>query len=108
MHNATVAHGSKQEGKGEVDAEDACAQVAILERNRMTRAECDLLKCAAVLAQRDLALRPTVQIIENRFGHPTTRNRPEVFDADNARRRDCAMGSSHLQFQYPGFIKTVR
>jgi hypothetical protein len=49
----------------------------------MARPECHILKGAAILAKRNLALGPAVQIVKNGFRHSATRQRPEILDANN-------------------------
>jgi hypothetical protein len=49
----------------------------------MTRPECYILKDAAILAKRDLALGTAVQIIKNSFRHSATRQGPEILDTND-------------------------
>jgi hypothetical protein len=72
----------------------------------MTRAKGDVLESTAVLAERNLAFRATIQIVENRLWQSAARNRPKIFDADHAGRRDCTGCSGHRRFQYARFLKT--
>ena len=60
----------------------------------MPRPEGDVLEGAAVLAERDLAFRASVEIVEDGAGHAAARQGPQILDGDHAGRRDPSRGSS--------------
>src|SRR5438477_8775267 len=64
----------------------------------MARPECHILKGAAILAKRNLALGAAVQIVKNGFRHSATRQRPEILDANNPGGCDFA-GRSRSHFK---------
>src|SRR5213596_2643591 len=64
----------------------------------MARPECHILKGAAILAKRNLALGTAVQIVKNCFRHSATRQRPEILDANNPGGCDFA-GRSRSHFK---------
>jgi hypothetical protein len=86
MHQAAVAHGSKQGGEGKLEAQDAGAQIAVRHRYCMTRSEGDVMKCTAVLSECDLAFCTAVQVVENGLRQPATGQGPEILDANDAWR----------------------
>jgi hypothetical protein len=61
VHKAAVANGSEQEWEREIEAENAGAQIAIGERDRMARAEGDIFIDAAILAKSDFAFRAAIK-----------------------------------------------
>jgi hypothetical protein len=65
---------TERTGRGEVEAQDAATQVAIGKRDCVARTECDVLKGAAILAERDLAFGASVEVVEHRPGHSATRH----------------------------------
>jgi hypothetical protein len=65
MHQAAVSHRRKQERKRKIEAQNACAQVATRDCNRMPRTKCDVVEYPAILAERDLAFGAAVQIVKH-------------------------------------------
>src|SRR5216683_4524155 len=86
MHEAAVAHGREQEWERKVEAQHACAQIAMGNGNRMTWPERHVLKDAAILSERDLAFGAAIEIVEDPFRNSATRHRPEIVDANDAGR----------------------
>jgi hypothetical protein len=84
MHEAAVADGSQQKREGEIKSQNAGPKIALGQRDRVTRAQCDILKYAAVLSQRNFAFGATVQIVEHGPRQAAARQRPEIGDADDA------------------------
>jgi len=95
MHEAAVADGSEHEWESEIEAENAGAQVAIGDGDRMARAEGDVLIDAAIFAEGDLAFGAAIKVVEDGPGHAATGEGAEICDADYAGRGDGAGGSSH-------------
>src|SRR5260370_1221408 len=95
VHDTAVSHGGKQEGKGKVEAQNAGTQIAIRNRDRMAGPECHVFKGATILAKRNLAFGAAVQIVKNGFRHSSTRQRPEILDANNPGGCYFAGRSSH-------------
>ena len=90
VHETGISHRSKQDGKGQVEAQNASTQVAIRKRDRVTRPECHVLKGAAILSKRHLAFGASVEIVEHGLGHSATCQRPEILHADHPWGRDFA------------------
>jgi hypothetical protein len=65
MHEAAVADRRQQKRKRKLETKDRRAQAAIRERDCMTRPKGDVVKYPAILAERDLALSATIEIIEH-------------------------------------------
>src|SRR6202023_2323789 len=55
MQEAAVPHGSKQERQAKIKTQHPRTQRTIRKRDGVARAERDIFKCPAILAQRDLA-----------------------------------------------------
>ncbi len=98
MHEPAVANGSEQEGKSEIEAKNARAQVAIGERDRVSGTEGDVLIDAAIFAEGNLAFGATIKVIEDGFGYAPLGDGSEISDADYARRGDGTGRSSHFCF----------
>jgi len=96
MHHPAVANRCKQRGERKVAAKDFGAQITIRHGNRIARPESKGLKCAAVLLQRDLALGPSVEVVEDRGRQSTLGEATQIFNIDDARRRDGSGVASHL------------
>jgi hypothetical protein len=88
VHEAAVADRSEQEWESEIEAENAGAQVAIADGDRMAGAESDVLIDAAIFAKSDLAFGAAVEVIKNRSGHAALGEGAEVCNADYAGRGD--------------------
>src|SRR6202795_95288 len=95
VHQAAVADGSEQEWESEIEAENAGAQVAIADGDRMARSEGDVLIDAAIFAECDLAFGAAIKVVEEAPGHAGWGGGAEICDADHAGRGDGAGGSSH-------------
>jgi len=95
VHEAAVAYRSQQEWESEIEAENAGAQVAIGDRDRVARAEGDVLIDAAIFAEGDLAFGAAIEIVEDSPGHAALGEGAEIRDADYAGRGDGAGGLSH-------------
>ena len=104
MHEAAVADGGEQERESEIEAENAGAQVAIGERDRVARTEGDVLIDAAIFAEGNLAFGAAIKVIEDGFGHAALGDGSEICDADHARRGDGTGGSSHFCYTKSGFV----
>jgi hypothetical protein len=68
MHEAAVADRGEQERESEIEAKNACAQVAVGERDGVARPEGDVLINAAVFAQRNFAFGAAIEVIEDGAG----------------------------------------
>jgi hypothetical protein len=99
MHQTAIAHRSQQEWQGKVEAQSAGMQIAISKGHCVPRPESDVLKHAAIFPQRDFALGTPVQVVEHRFRHSVTCERPEILDADDTRGCDGAGCFAHLHFR---------
>jgi len=84
VHQAAVADRSEQERESEIEAENAGAQVAIGDGDRMARAECDVLIDAAIFAEGDLAFGAAIEVVEDGPGHTALREGAEICDADHS------------------------
>src|SRR5260370_34002735 len=69
VHQAAVADRSEHEWESEIEAENAGAQVAIGDGDRMARAEGDVVVDTAVFAEGDLALGAVIEAIKSCPGH---------------------------------------
>src|SRR5260370_123404 len=65
VHQAAVADRSEHEWESEIEAENAGAQVAIGDGDRMARAEGDVVIDAAILAERDFAFGAPIKVVED-------------------------------------------
>ena len=109
MHQAAVADGSQQRRKRKVEPEHARPQIAGRHGYRLTRPERERLECPAVLAQRDFVFGAAVDVIEHRLRQAPPRQRSQVLDIDDTRRRYFARLCSHRpapvrRFQIAGSI----
>jgi len=95
VHEAAVTDGSEQERQREIEAENASAQVAMVEGYGVARTEGEVLIDAAILVEGDFAFCAAVEVIENGFGHAALGDSAEVSDADYARRGDGTGGWRH-------------
>jgi hypothetical protein len=86
MHKAAVTDRGKQERKREIEAQNACAQVALRNRDGMAGAESNVIKDTAIFPQRHFAFGPSVKIIEDRFRNPAARDGTEILNAHDSRR----------------------
>jgi hypothetical protein len=102
VHEPAVANGSEQERESEIEAKNACAQAAMVERDRVSRTESDVVIDAAVLAEGHLVFGATIKVIEDGFGHAALGDGPEISDADDARRGNGTGRSSHFCLLYQG------
>jgi hypothetical protein len=100
MHEAAVANGSEQERESEIEAENAGAQVAMVEGDGVTRTEGEVLIDAATFAEGDFAFGAAVEVIEDGFGHAPLGDGSEISDADDARRGDGTGGWRHARLLY--------
>ena len=97
MHETAISDGSQQEWKGKVETQHARAQLTIWMGYGVTGPERNVLEYPAVLAERHLAFRPAVEVVENRLRQSSTRHGPKVIDTNDARdRRGCCR---HRRFQ---------
>jgi|SRR5690349_10201869 hypothetical protein len=106
MHQAAVSDRGQQGGKRKIEAQHAGSQVTIPDGNGMARAEGDIVKHAAILTQRELAIGPSVKVIKNRPRQPATSQGPEIVDTDNVGRSHRARRSGHLLSRITSFTKT--
>jgi len=104
VHQAAVADRSQQEWEREIEAENAGAQVAIGDGDRMAGTEGDILIDAAILAEGDLAFGAAIEIVEDGPGHAAPSEGAEIRDADHSGRGDGAGGSSHSVMAVPGVV----
>jgi hypothetical protein len=88
VHQAAVANRSKQERESEIEAENAGAQVAIGDSDRMAGAEGDIVIHSAIFAERDLAFGAAIEIVEDGPGHAALGEGAEICNADYAGRGD--------------------
>jgi hypothetical protein len=99
MHQAAVAYRREKKRKGKFEAQNASAQIAVGNRNRMARAEGHVIKNPAIFTKCNFALGAAIQVIEYRFRDALAGDGAEVFNANNSGGRDSASGSRHLQSQ---------
>jgi hypothetical protein len=95
MHEAAVADGSEQEWESEIEAENAGAQVAIGDGDRMAGTEGDVLIDAAIFAEGDLAFGAAIKVVEDGPRYAALGEGAEIRDADYAGRGDGAGGLCH-------------
>ena len=95
VHQAAVADGREQEWESEIEAENAGAQVAIGDGDRMAGAEGDVLIDAAIFAEGDLAFGAAIKVVEDGPGHAALGEGAEIRDADHAGRSNGAGRLSH-------------
>ena len=100
VHEAAVANGSEQERESEIEAENAGAQVAMVEGDGVTRTEGEVLIDAATFAEGDLAFGAAIEVIEDGLGHAALGDGAEISDADYARRGDGTGGWRHAGLLY--------
>jgi hypothetical protein len=100
MHEAAVANGSEQEREREIEAENAGAQVAMVEGHGVAGTEGEVLVDAAIFVEGDFAFCAAIEVIEDRFGHAALGDGAEISDADDARRGDGTGGWRHARLLY--------
>ena len=99
VHHPQVADGRQHERQRQIAPEHARTQVARRHRHRLAGAKRQVVEGPAVLAKRHLAIGAAVDVVEHRTGHPPARERPQIVDADDARRGDAAFGSRHASLR---------
>jgi hypothetical protein len=102
MHEPAVANGSQQEGESEIEAKNACAQAATVERDCVSRTEGDVVIDTAVFAEGNLPFGAAIKVIEDGFGQAALGDGSEISDGDDARRGDGTSRSSHFCLLYQG------
>jgi len=108
VHEAAVADGGEQERESEIEAENAGAQVAIGDGDRMARSEGDVLIDAAIFSECNLAFGAAIKVVENGPGHAALGEGAKIRDADHSGRGDGARGSSHSMMAVSGVVKAGR
>src|SRR5438477_9214769 len=108
MHEAAIAHRRQQGGKRNIKTQNTRAQIAIRHCYRMTRAEGDVLKRAAVFAKCDLGFRAAVQVIENCSRQSASSQRTKILNINDTGRRDCSRGLNHSHVPESGPAQTSR
>src|SRR5262249_6910614 len=83
---AEVADRGEQRGKGEIAAEHVGAKVDAGDSDGLARPERDVLKHPTVLAQRDLVVGASVDIVEYNPGEAAPGPEAQVLDIDHVRR----------------------
>src|SRR5258708_2117877 len=104
VHQAAVADRSQQEWEREIEAENAGAQVAIGDGDRMAGAEGDVFIDAAIFSECDLAFGAAIEIVEDRPGHTALGEGAKICDADHAGRGGGAGGSGHSVMSVPRVV----
>jgi len=108
VHQAAVADRSEQERESEIEAENAGAQVAIGDGDRMAGAEGDVLIDAAIFAECDLAFGAAIKVVEDGPGYAAPGEDAEISDADYAGRGDGAGRLSHSVMAVLGVFNKAR
>ena len=85
MHQPAVSHGREHERKREIKPQNARAQTAFRDHDRVPGPEGDVLKYATVFPEGDFPLRTAVEVVEYRLRHAAACQGTKVFDAYNVR-----------------------
>src|SRR5260370_27968605 len=85
VHQAAVADRSEHEWESEIEAENAGAQVAIGDGDRMARAEGDVVVDTAIFAEGELTLGAALEVIKNSPGHSALLPHAQICDDDLSR-----------------------
>jgi len=65
MHQAAVAYRCEETGKGQIEADDADAEIAFVEGDGVARAKEDVVEGAGIFAQRGFVVGTAVEVIED-------------------------------------------
>jgi hypothetical protein len=65
VHQAAVADGGEQPGKGQIEADDADAEIAFVEGDGVARAKKDVVEGAGIFAQGGFVVGASIEVIEN-------------------------------------------
>src|ERR1019366_1372132 len=101
MHKAAVPDRSKQDRKSKIEPQNARAQIAARERDRMPRPKSDIVKYPAILPECNLAFGTAGEVVKYRLRHPLARDGAKILNAYHPGRRHSSRRSRHLQFQCP-------
>src|SRR5579864_484940 len=101
MNESAVANGRKDRGERKFGAQNFCAQVAMRHGHCIARAECDGFKGAIIFAQGRFALGAAVEIVEDGSRQAALGPAAQIFNVDDARRRDGARPLIHSPPNWP-------
>jgi hypothetical protein len=88
MHEAAVTYRGKDRGERQFGTQNSRAEITMRHRNRIPRPEGHVFERATILAQCELALGASVDIVEDRGRQTTPGQAPQVIDVDDMGRCD--------------------